>query len=161
MDWSPIDIIKSLLSGSIITTLATIIAKKMDWIRFGKSDDAKIGKIKAETVVELANASAKRISDEVKISDAALQWTVNLASQLEKANALIDKKQAENDRLHGIIDAMKRDFEDAVQKLKQEFKERIRQLEADFEKSKNELIAEREANRNEIKKLKRQIDGNK
>lgn len=161
MEWSPSDIVKSLLSGSVITAIATLIAKKMDWIRFGKSDDAKIGKIRAETAVELANVSAKRISDEVKISDAALQWNINLASQLEKANALIDKKQAENDRLHGIIDTMKRDFEDAVTRLKDEFRQRIKQLEADFEKSKNELIAEREANRDEIKKLKRQIYGNK
>jgi flagellar motility protein MotE (MotC chaperone) len=101
----------------------------------------------------------KKISDEVKISDAALQWTVNLASRLEQANIMIDKKQQENDRLHDIIDVMKRDFEREFQKLKDDFNDRIRELENEFKKSKNDLIKEREDNREEIKRLKLQING--
>jgi len=160
MEWKTEDILKMVAGGGFFTLISTIVARGMGWIRFGKSDKAKIGKVEAETALDIATVAQKKISDEVKISDAALQWTVNLASQLERANMLIEKKQIENDRLHGIIDVMKQDFETAFQKLKEDFNQRIKQLEMEFEKSRNELIEEREANRAEISKLKRQIDGN-
>lgn len=161
MEWKTDDILKILAGGGSSIVISTIVARAMGWIRFGKVDKAKIGKVEAETALDIATVTQKKISDEVKISDAALQWTVNLASQLEKANAMLDKKQTENDRLHDIIDVMKRDFEKAFQKLKEDFNKRIRELELEFEKSKNELIKEREDNREEIKRLKAQINGSR
>ncbi|MEO9145079.1 MAG: hypothetical protein ABI237_05930 [Ginsengibacter sp.] len=142
---------KAVSGWGLFTLIAAIIAKRMDWKRFRKTDEAKEGKVDAETALE-------RISAEVKISDAALQWTVNLAARLEQANVMIDKKQAENDRLHEIIDVMKTDFDRQVQKLKEDFNKRIKQLEQEFHKSRQELIDERESNREEIKRLKTQIN---
>lgn len=161
MEWKAEDILKIVAGGGFFTLVSTIVARAMGWIRFGKVDKAKIGKVEAETALDMATITQKKISDEVKISDAALQWTVNLASQLEKANAMLDKKQTENDRLHGIIDVMKKDFEREFQKLKEDFNKRIRELELEFEKSKNELIKEREENRAEIQRLKAQINGSR
>ncbi len=158
MEWKTEDLWK-LIAGS--TVLTAIIGKAMGWLRFGKSDKANVGKVEAETAVDLATVNAKKISDEIKISEAALQWTINLSSRLEKANAMIDRKQQENDRLHDIISKIKHDFDEEVQKLKNNFNKRIRELESEFEKSKNELLKEREENREEIKKLKNQIYGTK
>jgi len=161
MEWKTEDILKVITGSGLLTLLSTIVARAMGWIRFGKVDKARVGKVEAETAIDIATVAQKRISDEVKISDAALQWNINLASQLEKANILNDKKQAENDRLHGIIDTMKRDFEVAFEKLKSEFNRRIKELEAEFEKSKNDFIKEREENREEIKRLKAEINGHR
>ena len=158
MKWEISDILK-VAGGGIFTALATIIANAMGWLRFGKRDLAQVGKVKSETALDMAAISEKKISDEVKISDAALQWTVNLASRLEQANVMIDKKQQENDRLHGIIDLMKSDFEREFQKLKTDFNDRIKELEQEFKRSKNDLIKERQENREEIKRLKDQING--
>lgn len=160
MKWDITDILKSIAGGGVFAALSTILAIAMGWIRFGKKDRADIGKVQSETALDLASIAEKKISDEVKISDAALQWTVNLATRLEQANVMIDKKQQENERLHEIIDVMKRDFEREFQKLKEDFNARIRELENEFEKSKNDLIREREENREEIKRLKDQINGN-
>lgn len=149
MEWKTEDILRVVVGGGFFTLLSTIVARAMGWIRFGKTDKAKIGKVEAETAIDLATATQKKIETEVKISDAALQWTVNLASQLEKANTM-------NDRLNGIIDAMRRDFDKEVKKLKEDFAKRINELEEEVKRYKNELIKEREAYHEEVKKLKEQ-----
>lgn len=160
MKWDIEDILKILGGGGLLAAIVSVFGNMMGWVRFGKKDSAEVGKIKSETALDAATIAEKKIADEVKISDAALQWTVNLASRLEQANIMIDKKQEENDRLHGIIDIMKKDFDREFQKLKDSFNRRIKELEGEFEKSKQELIKEREENRAEIKRLKDQIDGN-
>lgn len=152
MKWELTDIIK-IAGGGIFTAVAAIVANAMGWLRFGKKDIAEVGKVKSETALDMATIAEKKTSDQIKIADAALQWTINISARLEK-------EQQENDRLHSIIDAMKRDFERQVQKLKNDFNLRIKELEGEFEKSKNELIREREENINEIKRLKDQINGN-
>lgn len=154
MEWN----VQSLLTGSAFTALLAIIANAMGWIRFKKKDNANVDKIKSATALDIAEVTQKRIQDEVKISDAALQWTVNLASQLEKANSMIEKKQIENDRLYGIIDTMKDDFERDFEKLKSDFNTRIQQLERELEISRLALAKEREINMIEIERLKKQID---
>lgn len=159
MKWEFDDILKMIFGGGFMTAIVALLARKMDWIRFGKTDEANISKVQAETAIDLAVVTAKRISDEVKISDAALQWTINLATQLERANVMIEKKQIENDRLDGIIELMKRDFEKAFEKLKEEFNKRVKQLENELETSRDELIEERKVNWDEIERLKKQIDG--
>lgn len=154
------DIVKMLISGGIFTAIAAIFANLMGWLRFSKNDKAQVNKIEAEAALDRATITEKKISDEVKISDAALQWTINCFSRLEQANLMIDKKQEENDRLHGIIDVMKQDFERDIKKIKEDFDGRIKQIEKEFEKSKTELMREREENRQEIIRLKNQINGN-
>lgn len=158
MEWNFQNIIQTLLSGAILTAVTGIVARGMGWIRFKQRDSADVGKIKSSTALDIAEITQKRISDEVKISDMALQWTINLASQLEKANLMIEKKQMENDRLHVIIDTMKTDFERDFQKLKDDFDMRIRHLEQELDTSKTDLREEREANMKEIQILKKQID---
>lgn len=153
MRWDITDILK-IAGGGLFTALLTFFATLMGWIRFGKKDRADVGKVRSETALDIATIREKKVSDEVKISDAALQWTINISTRLEK-------EQQENDRLHSIIDTMKRDFEIQVQKLKNDFNQRIKELENEFEKSKNDLIKEREENMEEIKRLKRQINGNR
>lgn len=161
MEWNFQNIIQTLLSGAILTAVTGIVARGMGWIRFKQRDSADVGKIKSSTALDIAEITQKRISDEVKISDMALQWTINLASQLEKANLMIEKKQMENDRLHVIIDTMKTDFDRDFQKLKDDFDMRIRHLEQELDTSKTDLREEREANMKEIQILKKQIDAGK
>jgi len=158
--WEITDILKILGGGGVLAAIVSLVGSAMGWLRFGKKDSAEIGKIQSETALDAATIAEKKIADEVRISDAALQWTVNLATRLEQANLMIDKKQEENERLHGIIDIMKKDFEREFQKLKDNFNKRIKELENEFERSKQELIKEREENREEIKRLKNQLDGN-
>lgn len=159
MKWEADDIIRAILGGGFFTAITAVIANIMGWVRFGKSDRVKIKKVESETAIDLAIINEKRISDAVKVSDAALNWNVQLAIQLEKANMAIDKKQEENDRLHDIIHTMKLDFEEAFQKLKKDFNDRIKELEEEFEKSRVSFLGERDRNLNEIKILKDQIDG--
>ena len=160
MEWDVREILKGLGSWGIFTTIAMFIAKKMDWIRFGKSDAAKVEKVHAETALDMAAVAEKQIEKEVKISDAALQWTVNLAARLEKALSMNDKKQETIERLYGIIERMKDDFDRDMERIKSDYDKRIEDLKVEFEASKRELIQERQENREEIRRLKEQIDGN-
>ena len=153
MKWEVTDILKSIAGGGMFAALTTVLASAMGWVRFGKKDNAEVGKVRSETALDIATIREKKISDEIKISEAALQWTINISARLEK-------EQQENDRLHSIIDNMKRDFEKQVQKLTNDFNQRIKDLENEFEKSKRNFIKEREENIAEITRLKKQVNGN-
>lgn len=159
MEWDVREILKAVGGWGVFTAIAALVAKKMDWIRFGKADAAKVEKVHAEAALDLASVAEKEIEKEVKISNAALQWTVNLSARLEKALAMIDKKQEVIERLYGIIDKMKEDFDSDIEKIKSAYDKRIEDLKKEFDKSKNELLSEREENRKEIKRLKAQIEG--
>ena len=159
MEWNAESIMKYVGGTGIFTLLTMIVGKAMGWIRFGKVDKAKVGKVQSETAIDIATVTQKKIEDEVKISGAALQWAANFAAQTEKANAMNERLQTENERLHSVIDTMKANFEKAIEKIKEDFYRQIKELEADFIKSKDELIKRDHANREEIKRLKAQIDG--
>jgi hypothetical protein len=128
MEWKTEDILKVITGSGLLTLLSTIVARGMGWIRFGKADKAKVGKVEAETALDMAAVAEKRISDEVKLSNTTLQWNINLSAQLEKALMMNEKKQAENDRLHDIIIALKYDYE--------KLSRRVSQLETELEKAK-------------------------
>lgn len=151
------DILTWVLGGGSLVTL--IVAKAFGWLRFRNKDSADTDKVRSETAIDLATVSEKRITDEVKISDAALQWTVNLATQLEKANQMIDKKQGENERLHGIIDLMKIDFERSMKELRENFDKRFHDLEREFDLSREAWVKERNDNLFEIARLTKKING--
>lgn len=156
------DILKWIVGGGSFTAvLFGIFAKAMGWIRFRKKDSADTEKVRSETAIDLATVTEKRISDEVKISDAALQWTVNLATQLEKANIMIEKKQVENERLHGIIDLMKSDFEKSMKELHDNFNKRFHDLEMEFAASREVWKRERNDNLFEIARLTQIINDGK
>lgn len=123
MEWNGEKIWQALLSGGFITALTAIIAKKMDWVRFGRKDRAEVQKIEAET---LAKINAKRIEDEVKISANALEWSAKIWAQLEKANNEID-------RLYNIISRMR----DEMQKLEDELDETRSALNKDRQELEN------------------------
>lgn len=154
------DIIKWIIGGgSFATVIIGIFARAMGWIRFRKKDSADTDKVKSETAIDLATVNEKKISDEVKISDAALQWTVNLATQLERANTRIDMKQSEIERLHEIIDLMKIDFEKSMKELHENFNKRFSDLEKEFDISKEAWKKERNDNMFEISRLTKIING--
>lgn len=159
MEWKAEDIFKIVAGSGAFTLISTIIAKSMGWIRFGKADKVRIQKVQSETVLDIATVLQKKITDESKVADTALQWNINLATQLEKEKVMNDKKQTEIDRLHDIINKMKYDFEGRVQKLREDFESSMKNLEAEFEKSRKRFVAEREENVAEIQRLKRQING--
>lgn len=131
MEWKTEDILKMVTGGGLLTLISTIVARGMGWIRFGKVDKAKIGKVQSETALDMASVAEKETSKDVRLADTALQWNINLASQLEKAIMMNEKKQEENDRLHDIIIALKHDYE--------KLSRRVSQLEQELEKAKKEL----------------------
>lgn len=131
------------ISGSLVTACAAIIANAMGWIRFGQKDKAQVGKIKSETAIDLARISAKKIDDEIKISKAALEWTVQLSEQLERAHLLTEKRQMENDALHEMINKMRIDFDAQIQ-----------ELETALEKCQQQTARDRR----EIEKLRQQLN---
>lgn len=151
MEWKTEDIIKVLGGGGVFTA----IAAAMGWLRFGKKDKAEVGKLRSETILDIATVLEKKVSDDSKILTQALDWNMILVSQREKDNAMIDKLKEENDRLHGDINTLKSDFNSMIG----EFNKRIKQLEDELEKSKQELIREREENKKQIEILKSQRYG--
>lgn len=171
VEWDIKEILKSVGGYGVFTTIALFIAKRMDWIRFGKTDAAKVDKVNAETALDLASVAEKEIEKEVKISTAALQWNINLASRLEKALSMVDAKQEIIERLYGVIEKMKEDFDKSISKMKDDFNrdiekvkssydKRIGDIKKEFEHSKKELLAESEKSKEEIRRLKEQIHGN-
>lgn len=170
MEWDVREILKSVGSWGVVTALVALIAKKMDWVRFGKTDAAKVKKVNAEAALDLASVAEKEIEKEVKISNAALQWNINLAARLEKALSMVDSKQEIIERLYGVIDKMKEDFDKSIAKMKEDFDrdigkikaaydKRIEDIKKEFEDSKKDLLAESEKNKEEIRRLKEQING--
>lgn len=156
MKWELEDILKALSGWGILAALSALIVKKMDWKRFKKTDIAKEKKVVSETALDLALIAEKQISDEVKISNAALQWALNFSASSERAYAMLDKKQEEIERLHVIIDDMKANSEIKLKEIKDDF---IR-VEDGFKTLKWKLLMEREEDRKEIKRLKDIIDAN-
>lgn len=143
MEWNWEKIWPAIVSGTLISAVAAFVGKQMDWIRFGSRDKAKIKKIESETGIDLAEINAKKIDDEIKISKAALEWTVQLSEQLERAHLLNEKRQRENDALHEMINKMRTDFD-----------ARIQELETALDKSQQQLAKERR----EIEKLRQQLN---
>lgn len=152
MKWDIDDIAKILGGGGVLTTIATIVASMMGWVRFGKRDSAEVEKLKSETAINKAIVSEKRTSDEVKITNTLLDLNIHLSTRLEQANVMIDRQNEEKGRLYNIINKMRADFERDVLKLKNDYNKRINDLEKEF----NE---DREKSRLEIKRLIALIDG--
>lgn len=134
--------------SAILVFLSSALTALFAWIRYGKTDKAKVNQINIDSESE----------KEVKLSKAALEWTIILQAQVEKANLMIDKKQTENERLHDIIDTMKIDFDKNIKEITFNFNNRMRELEKEFEESHIEFINERKANLQEIERLKKQIE---
>lgn len=143
------DIGQILAGGGIGTALTAIIA----WLRFKRKDSAEVEKLNTETYIDLATVLEKKIANESKIADGAVQWNITLVSQLEKANVLIDKLRDDKDRLNETINKMRLEFYNDIQNLEKKYSDRIRELETT-------LNIEREQNKKEIQILKQQVYGN-
>ena len=100
--------------------------------------------------VDLADVANKKIDDEVKISKAALEWTVQLAEQLAKSNVINEKRQVEIDRLHDVMKHMREDFET-----------RMNEMEIMLQGAQKELTEERNKNKLLLDRLNAHINGNK
>jgi hypothetical protein len=133
--------------GSAITAALAFLGKVLGW--FAPKDKAEAKKIEAETKVDLASEANKKVDDEIKISKAALEWTVQIAGQLEKANQVIEKRQAEVERLTDTIANMKSEFEAIVLG----FNKRIQELEEALKATTDELQQEREINQKEMEAI--------
>lgn len=137
------DWIKILFGSGLVSGVFLVIGNSLGWIRFKKKDDAEVQSIKADV-------QSKKVEDEIKISKAALEWTVQLAARLETANVTIEKRQIEIDRLHGVIQLMRDDFE-----------KRMTEMEAMLTLNQEEIDTERKKNQELLNKLKPYISGNK
>lgn len=138
----------ALLGGGLLTGIFAVIANAMGWIRFSKKDTADISKVNSETTVTLADANNKKIDDEVKISKAALEWTVQLAGQLERCNAIGEKKQAEIEAIRVLM-----------QELRDELRLKIENMDALLDKAQKELSYERALNKELLEKIKSHMNG--
>ena len=142
---------KVLGGGTVITALAGLIAKTMGWIRFDKRDAAEVGKMNSSSQVDLADVANKKIDDEVKLSTASLEWTIELSRQLSNCNLLNEKRQAENDKLHEAMKQMRIDFE-----------ARMNEMDAILKAERQELAAERRCNKELLDRLNIKLqNGNK
>lgn len=108
--WS--DFLQMILSSALLTGLITLLAKKMDWIRFTKKDKVQVDKTEAEI-------RSIGISDQIRISDEALKWTLKFAEELSKANEVNDRRQRESERLLAVIAAMKVEFDKQMDEIKE------------------------------------------
>lgn len=111
MIWA--DAIK-VLGGTALAGILALIGKAMGWIRFSGKDRADTQKVQSEINLDHAEVHNKKIDEEIKISKAALEWTVQLAAQLEKANLLNEKRIIEIDRLKDVIFKMREDFDKRI-----------------------------------------------
>ena len=141
------DVLKMLGLGGVIAILG-YLAKQYNFFRLKPVERAGVKKKESEIKVDDAIISNKRIDDEVRISKAALEWTVQLASQLEKANKMSDKRQQEIDRLHEVMTGMRKDFE-----------KRMSQMESMLEQTQRELNAEKIKNNELIEKINKYLRG--
>lgn len=140
--------ILKICGGAAIPILGGILLNAMGWIRFSSKDKADISKVQSETAVDLAEVASKRIEDEVLIAKTALEWTVQLAAQLERSNGLNDRRSGEIERLHTVIQAMRDDFD-----------QRLDEINNMLDLTRNELVEERNKNRVLLDKLNAFIDG--
>lgn len=139
------DTLKIILT-STGTAIVGFLASQMNWIRFLKRDKANVKKIESEISIDNAESDSRKADTEIKISKAALEWTVQIAEQLERANDVSDKRQVEIDRLHSVINTMRTDFN-----------KRIQELEEELDKTQEEINNERM----ELERLKKEISHGK
>lgn len=149
MQWDLKDILAA--GGGIFAVLATILANAMGWLRFGKKDKAEIGKLKSETVLDLAKVLEKKIADENATMNMILQMNLNFASQSEKL-------RVENDLLHDTIHNLKQNFDTEIQNMGSKYNKKIRDLEKRCQKTIGALLKQNETLRTEIQRLQKIIN---
>lgn len=138
MKWDIKDIVEVLGGGLLASVLA--------WLRFGRKDKAEVGKLRSETVLDLAKVLEKRIAEDNATMSLALQMNVNAVSQAEKL-------RAENDRLYENIATIKLNFEDELQKISEKYDKKVSEIKKECERTNRRLLAE-------IKRLNEQLNIN-
>lgn len=127
MKWDIKDIVEVLGGGLLASVLA--------WLRFGRKDKAEVGKLKSETVLDLAKVLEKRIAEDNATMGLALQMNVNAVSQAEKL-------RAENDRLYENIATIKLNFEAELQKISEKYDKKVAEIKKECERTNRRLLAE-------------------
>lgn len=127
MKWDIKDIVEVLGGGLLASVLA--------WLRFGRKDNAEVGKLKSETVLDLAKVLEKRIAEDNATMGLALQMNVNAVSQAEKL-------RAENDRLYENIATIKLNFEAELQKISEKYDKKVAEIKKECERTNRRLLAE-------------------
>jgi hypothetical protein len=136
--WDIKDIVEVLGGGLLASVLA--------WLRFGRKDKAEVGKLRSETVLDLAKVLEKRIAEDNATMSLALQMNVNAVSQAEKL-------RAENDRLYENIATIKLNFESELQKISEKYDKKVAEIKKECERTNRRLLAE-------IKRLNDQLNIN-
>jgi hypothetical protein len=140
--WDIKDIVEVLGGGLLASVLA--------WLRFGRKDKAEVGKLKSETVLDLAKVLEKRIAEDNATMGLVLQMNVNAVSQAEKL-------RAENDRLYENIATIKLNFEaelqNELQKISEKHDKKVSEIKKECERTNRRLLAE-------IKRLNDQLNIN-
>lgn len=103
------DWMKALLTSSVTLAIVALIGKMLGW-KFSPKEKADVQKTESAIRIDVATIHSKKVEDEIKVSQQALEWTAQFAAQLEKANAVIDKLQA-------VIDKMRIDHAHAIDEL--------------------------------------------
>jgi hypothetical protein len=136
--WDIKDIVEVLGGGLLASVLA--------WLRFGRKDKAEVGKLRSETVLDLAKVLEKRSAEDNATMSLALQMNVNAVSQAEKL-------RAENDRLYENIATIKLNFESELQKISEKYDKKVSEIKNECERTNRRLLAE-------IKRLNEQLNIN-
>lgn len=87
-----------------------LIGKWLGW-RFSPREKVDVQKVQSDIRIDEANINSKKLDDEIKVSQQALEWTAQFAAQLEKANNVIDKLQMELERLRTLNQQMRDNYE--------------------------------------------------
>ncbi len=102
------------------------LGTKYDWLRLRPKEAADVKKVESDIRIDEANIQSKRIEDEIKVSQQALEWTAQFAAQLEKANKVIDKLQEEVERMRALNEKLRIDFGKQIDELEQSLDEERR-----------------------------------
>ena len=137
MEW-----LKILLTGGALTGLLGMIGKSIGY-RFSRKEKVDVQKVESDIRIDAATIASKKLDDEIKVSQQALEWTAQFAAQLDKANLVIDKLQTEVDRMRSLNENLRENFGKQIDELENslaqerrncaEIKEELRKLKSKYE----------------------------
>lgn len=125
------------LVGAFVTGALGLIGKKMDW--FSPRSKIDVAKVESEIRSDDSENKSRQTQDEINIARVALDITIQLRAQLEKADTMISSLRIEKDSLHKMASELRKE---SMQRDREQ-KERIIELENKLQISEQHLNMEK------------------